>query len=330
MDITHLSYFSVLCETLNYTAAAKKCFISRQAMRQSLQVLEQTYGLPLIENHRNHLSVTPAGKLLYDKIQPVLGAYRELDRAMNSCIASDSVLRIGISRSITPYYAPDVLSFLDRFAESYPGIPVEILLLPADELADKLENKNLDAGILVEMWEPEPSEMDARIHDWYGDLPASLPAPLPQHRRTVLRTDVMTILVSASHPLAKRDSLALQELDGQTVMLMGSPERFFRPLYHAVHTFRLRVNWKVVPDYYEVAYHILQGDCLAIDRPVNSAFARRSAQTSVDKNLSLESDNFFLHCTLLTPPEENTAIQILRQTLEHMALAAAAAPSLIP
>ena len=74
MDTQQLIYFLALCDTLNYTAAAERCFISRQAMRQSLLALESTYGVSLIENRKNRLSLTPAGKLL----QSVVGtAYVE-------------------------------------------------------------------------------------------------------------------------------------------------------------------------------------------------------------------------------------------------------------
>ena len=41
MDIRQLHYFLVLCEEMNYTRAAQRLFLSRQALRQSISALEE-------------------------------------------------------------------------------------------------------------------------------------------------------------------------------------------------------------------------------------------------------------------------------------------------
>lgn len=181
MDLMHLTYFSALCETLNYTQAAKKCFITRQAMRQSVQTLEQAFNVRLVENRQNHLSLTPAGKQLYESARPVLKSWNELSREMDRFHLSSEKLRIGISRSITPYYAEDILKTVQSFPATHPEIPIQTELLTADDILRMLEDGKLDAGILVDM----------------GDI------PLP-FRRTILRTDALTIMLSATHPLAAK------------------------------------------------------------------------------------------------------------------------------
>ena len=40
MDIRQLHYFLTLCEEMNYTRAAQRLFLSRQALRQSISALE--------------------------------------------------------------------------------------------------------------------------------------------------------------------------------------------------------------------------------------------------------------------------------------------------
>lgn len=310
MDIAHLSYFSTLCETLNYTEAARKCFISRQAMRQSVQMLEQTYGIRLIENQHNRLALTPAGEILYDRAQPVLRSYYELNNAMRSCIRSESTLHIGVSRSITPCYAPEVLTAIQRFTETYSGIPVDIVLMTADEIVQKLEEGILEAGVLVETEAANMGDLRA------ADFPRTLELPLSKrpcsfYRRTSLRRDPLTLLLSVTHPLIHKKSLTLQDLDGQTLMVMGQPETFFLPLYRAVLRQNIHVNWQIVPDFYEVSYRILQDNCLAIDRQDSSGYM----STDVDRNLPLEDNAFILSCNLLTPEKETAPIQFLRQAL---------------
>lgn len=290
MDMMHLTYYSCLCETLNYTEAASKCFISRQAMRQSLRTLEQAFGVRLIENRHNRLSLTVAGQILYEKTQPVLSSMDELTAAMQACVLSGKSLQIGISRSLTPFYAPEILQAVEAFIRDYPGISVTVSLLPSDEILDRCRKKELDAGILVDM----------------GQLPLSW-------RRTVLRQDTLTVLLAASHPLASRHRLTLSDLDGQTVLLMGEPEVFFPPLAKAVRQRQLSVHWQVAPDFYEVGYHVLKDHFLALDRQDSQNTG--GAPTSPDVNLSLEDGAFTLCAVLLTPEAETDPIRLLRHEL---------------
>lgn len=55
MDIRQLHYFLVLCEEMNYTRAAQRLFLSRQALRQSITALEAELCGPLFEIGRAHV-----------------------------------------------------------------------------------------------------------------------------------------------------------------------------------------------------------------------------------------------------------------------------------
>ena len=39
MDISAFSSYLLLCEEMNYAAAARRCFMTRQALRQTVQAL---------------------------------------------------------------------------------------------------------------------------------------------------------------------------------------------------------------------------------------------------------------------------------------------------
>ena len=47
MDIRQLHYFLVLCDEMNYSRAAQRLFLSRQALRQSISALEAELCGPL-------------------------------------------------------------------------------------------------------------------------------------------------------------------------------------------------------------------------------------------------------------------------------------------
>lgn len=288
MDIQHLTYFSALCETMNYTTAARRCFISRQAMRQAIQAMESEYGLPLVENTRNHLSLTSAGQLLYEKSRLVLQSFQDMNTAMHSCITQEKPLRIGICRSLVPFYAPEIVRRTELFAQEYSGLKLNTCLLNSDEILEALEREELDGGIIIDL----------------GEL------PLP-YSRTVLRQDTMTLFLSSNHPLAAKKELMLEDLRDQEILLMSQPELCFRPFYDALGSRQISVKFHVVPDYYEAGYRILQTGALALDR-FDGELPRRN---HLDCNLPLEKGAFTLCCSLLIRDEYNRGAEFLKKYL---------------
>ena len=61
MDIRQLHYFLTLCEEMNYTRAAQRLFLSRQALRQSISALEAEMCGPLFISAHHKLALTDRG-----------------------------------------------------------------------------------------------------------------------------------------------------------------------------------------------------------------------------------------------------------------------------
>ena len=73
MDISAFSSYLLLCEEMNYAAAARRCFMTRQALRQTVQALEKHYSVTLVENRMNRLYLTEAGEQLRRQAQRIVG-----------------------------------------------------------------------------------------------------------------------------------------------------------------------------------------------------------------------------------------------------------------
>ena len=230
MELHQLRYFAALAIKLNYTKAAESCYISRQALQQTVQVLEQEYGVALVENRRNTLHLTPAGELLAEHAQTVLSACSALDRAMHDFTSEGHVLRLGISLSMLPFYAPNLMGILARLRESFPGLHIEHTLAESDALLKRLEEKTLDAVILV----------DLGTH--YSGL-----------HRTVLQRNPLGLLVSVKHPLAARESLTLSD-------------PCFQPLVDALNAHNVNVSFRVIPESIEAFQAVRRDGIMAIDR----------------------------------------------------------------
>ncbi len=294
MDIQHMTYFLALADTLNYTAAAKQCFISRQGMRQAIQSIEQEYDLALVINEHNHLSLTPAGKLLQAHAKSILDAFSRMEQAMQQYTAQTETIHFGISRSLLPFYAPALIQKIEHFAKHLPPEAMDIQILNTDEIIQGLHAHTLDGGLIVELEDPDHAR----------DLPWSY---------TVLQKNVMTILMSSTHPLADKGALTLQDLSGQTVLLMSDPEICFAPLYTALKEQHIPVHFQVVPDYFEVGYRLMNSDAVAIDREE----ATPPSPSHLDRNLSLDNGRFTLNCCLLTAHHATDKMSALREYIMH-------------
>ena len=106
MDIRQLHYFLVLCEEMNYTRAAQRLFLSRQALRQSITALEAELCGPLFVSAHHKLSLTERGLSLQRHAAPVVEQFQQMQAALHAEIQSAQPVRIGISVSLVPDYLP--------------------------------------------------------------------------------------------------------------------------------------------------------------------------------------------------------------------------------
>ena len=146
MDIRQLHYFLVLCEEMNYTRAAQRLFLSRQALRQSISALEAELCGPLFLSAHHRLSLTDRGVSLQRHAAPVVEQFQQMQAALHA-----QPVRIGISVSLVPDYLPGLETQLDKFRQQYPHIEMRFRLLDNDAVAEGVEQGELDAGLVMDL-----------------------------------------------------------------------------------------------------------------------------------------------------------------------------------
>lgn len=242
MTIQQLRVFLKVCGEMNYTRAAAELYMSRQAVRQNISELENELGGVLFENWKNHLTLTPKAVLLREKAVPLLAAFDSLQQSMKADIQASSPLRLGISVSLIPDYLPTLSRHLLHFAESYPGIPVTQLSLANDEAVPALLAGALDVCLVMD-----------------------LDAPRPTLERTVLTRHPAAVLMKNTNPLFSRERLAPEDLDGCTFLLPGLGDEF-APLFRVAEQIGATVSYTVMQNYYQVVYHVMEQDSMALNR----------------------------------------------------------------
>lgn len=82
MDIRQIKYFSEVYETLNYTHAAQRLYVSRQAIKQTVNGVEREMGKPLFVADGNKIVATKAAKALYESSRALFREYEVFEQSL--------------------------------------------------------------------------------------------------------------------------------------------------------------------------------------------------------------------------------------------------------
>lgn len=243
MDIRQLHYFLVLCEEMNYTRAAQRLFLSRQALRQSITALEAELCGPLFVSAHHKLSLTDRGLSLQRHATPVVEQFQQMQAALHAEIQSAEPVRIGISVSLVPDYLPGLETQLDKFRQQYPHIEMRFRLMDNDAVADSVEQGELDAGLVMDL----------------GCASKVL-------ARTTLRADPACLLVPRGHPFWEKESVPLADLRGQRVLLPSLRQDLFAPLWDTCARAGFAPDAEIGPSFYQAYYLVQEQLCTCLTR----------------------------------------------------------------
>ena len=243
MDIRQLHYFLVLCEEMNYTRAAQRLFLSRQALRQSISALEAELCGPLFLSAHHRLSLTDRGVSLQRHAAPVVEQFQQMQASLRAEIQSAQPVRIGISVSLVPDYLPGLETQLDKFRQQYPHVEMRFRMMDNDAVADDVEQGELDAGLVID-----------------------LGCAAPVLARTTLRADPACLLVPRGHAFWDKESIPLTELRGQRVLLPSLRQDLFSPLWSACARAGFAPNAEIGPSFYQAYYLVQEQLCTCLTR----------------------------------------------------------------
>ena len=243
MDIRQLHYFLTLCEEMNYTRAAQRLFLSRQALRQSISALEAEMCGPLFISAHHKLALTDRGMSLQRHAAPVVEQFQQMQAALRAEIQSAQPVRIGISVALVPDYLPGLETQLDKFRQQYPHVEMRFRLLDNDAVADGVEQGELDAGLVID-----------------------LGCAAPVLARTTLRADPACLLVPRGHPFWEKESVPLAELRNQRLLLPSLRQDLFAPLWEACARAGFAPNAEIGPSFYQAYYLVQEQLCTCLTR----------------------------------------------------------------
>ena len=138
--------FISVAENLSFSRAAEYLYISQPAVSKHIQELESSYGISLFERKGNRVLLTPAGRIVYEKLKEIQHQYSELNFSVGSLTNQyKGELRIGSSSTISQYVIPLVLA---NFHSKYPSVNLTLYNGNSDDMERLLINNQVDVALV--------------------------------------------------------------------------------------------------------------------------------------------------------------------------------------
>ena len=186
MELRQLKYFITSADTLNFTEAARQCFITQSTLSQQIKQLETELGVQLFERIGKRVFLTETGHdfLPYAR-QTVADADYGVQRIKDMEDLKTGRLCIGTTFGLSAL----ITDAIARFSEQYPEIYLEVMFLKQDELIDAVRERKVDFALTFEMMEKD-------------DLLTEQP----------VKTYHLCAIVSDQNPLAQQATVSLRQL----------------------------------------------------------------------------------------------------------------------
>ena len=196
MNLKQLEYFIAVAESLNFTRAAQKCFISQTAMTLQIQSLEEKVGVPLLLRDKHHVELTEAGKVYLNEARAILTRSEEVMKlARTAAEGFSGMLNIGFVRG---YEQSNFSRTLRDFRERYPNISFKLLRDNMSSLYNRLEDGECDVIF--------------NLSPYFREYPAL------NHR--FLKKFPLIAVLYPGHPLEEKKRLRYRELAEEDFILM--------------------------------------------------------------------------------------------------------------
>ncbi|HET8899709.1 MAG TPA: LysR substrate-binding domain-containing protein [Rhodanobacteraceae bacterium] len=194
MNLRDLRYLVALAEHRHFGRAAAASFVSQPTLSTQIRKLEEELGVALVERTPRTVLLTDVGREIVARAREVLNEVEQIRRvARRDRDPEAGSLRLGIFPTLGPYLLPHVL---EQLRQRFPRLELLLVEEKTPELVQRLREGKLDAAILA-----QPIHDDTLHAEFLFEEPFLLASP-------------------ASHPLAKRRTLHLDDLAEENLLLL--------------------------------------------------------------------------------------------------------------
>lgn len=196
MRIDLLKEFIALSRNLNFSKTAEEMFITQSVLSKHIAALEEEVGASLFTRSHHHLELTVIGRILLTEANIIVNQYDESMKKVKMAVAGlEMELRIGYLHAHTrEILGPSA----QLFEQACPHVKLTLLSCDYGDLPQKLKSNEVDVIITLDF----DQELLSSWCDTYKLYP-----------------DVLRVAVSKNHPMARKKSVAIDELFSQRILL---------------------------------------------------------------------------------------------------------------
>ena len=194
MNLRDLRYFVALADTRHFGKAADRCFVSQPTLSAQLKKLEAYLGVQLIERQPRKVGLTETGAKILPLARHMLQESDEIiAMARNEHDPLSGKLKVAFIPTIGPYLLPLVAR---KLRKQLPRLKLMLYEYQTQPLLEKLRAGDIEVGVLA------------------------LPVPLEGLESRDLYAEPFTVAVPSNHPLAKKSSVKIEDLTGESLLLL--------------------------------------------------------------------------------------------------------------
>ena len=192
-SLNSLMVFHEVAKHQSFSKAAEDLFISQPAVTKHIRNLELKMGMGLILRGRGGFALTEAGKMLFKYTQKISFHLMEIEDALGRFQKDQrGLLKIGTTESYSTCLMPRLLS---GFQTTFPSIKIALDVGNSEEIEGSLSTYRNDLAVIGV----------TKVSRKFESIP-------------FLREELV-LIVSRDHPLSKRKSVSLRELEGYPLII---------------------------------------------------------------------------------------------------------------
>lgn len=194
MNLRDLRYLVALADTRHFGKAAAKSFVSQPTLSAQLKKLEGYLGVQLIERQPRKVTLTDTGAKIVTLARHIL---QESDEIIALARADYDPLEGKLKVAFIPTIGPYLLPLIARkLRKQLPRLQLMLYEYQTEVLLEKLRAGDIDLGVLA------------------------LPIAAEGLETRELYDENFTVAMPGAHPLAKKTSIKLDDLNGESVLLL--------------------------------------------------------------------------------------------------------------
>src|SRR3989475_13214737 len=198
LAIRHLRYFLAVAEAGSFSRAADRLGISQPSVSQQMRDLESGLRVSLFQRRGKRILLTPTGLIFQEHARAILRQVENFLQELNSEPGQmRGALHVGVVPILNVALMPDLLGM---FVADHPGISLTVEEISSTEIETALEEGRMDVGL------------------------GFITRHSPNLHYERLCTDEFALIVSKTHPWAKRRVIHFSELHQQRLLQL--PDTF--------------------------------------------------------------------------------------------------------